>query len=85
MYELLKVVLHWQLVFMDHLQVVSKHMRCYSVSNVVVPRMEEDISVTHSVYLCFVLLSELGHFGLLSQNYQSLGSWSALIENRYNS
>ena len=48
-YQLLKVVLHWQLVFVDHLQVVSKHMRCYSVSNVVVPRMEEDISGTDGV------------------------------------
>ena len=49
MYKLLKVVLHWQLVFVDHLQVVSKHMKCYSVSNVVVPRMEEEISGTDGV------------------------------------
>ena len=32
----------------------------------------------YCVYLCFVLLSELEHFGLLSQYYQPLGSWSAL-------
>ena len=31
------------------------------------------------VSLYFVLLSELEHFGLLSQYYRPLGSWSALL------
>ena len=35
--------------------------------------------ITDCVYLYFVLLSELEHFGLLSQYYQPLGSWSALL------
>ena len=34
--------------------------------------------ITDCVYLYFVLLSELEHFGLLSQYYWPLGSWSAL-------
>ena len=33
----------------------------------------------YCVYLSFALLSELQHFGLLSQYYRPLGSWSALL------
>ena len=40
--------------------------------------IDDDDDMVHCVYLCFVLLSELEHFVLLSQYYQHLGSWSAL-------
>ena len=36
------------------------------------------------MYLYFVLLSELEHFGLLSQYYRPLGSWSALKDFHHN-
>ena len=39
--------------------------------------------ITDCVYLYFVLLSELEHFGLLSQYYRPLGSWSIVSTQRF--
>ena len=37
----------------------------------------------YCVYLSFALLSELQHFGLLSQYYRPLGSWSVVSTQRF--
>ena len=44
-----------------------------------IARVDYDDDMVHCAYLCFVLLSELEYFVLLSQYHRPLGSWSANI------
>ena len=49
--------------------VIFTHLHCHPKNTI----------FSHCMYLYFVLLSHLKHFGSLSKYYRSLGSWSALL------